>query len=64
MRAARLLPAFSSNALTLKGQISNVKMSVPKGFGSPTFFVNNKYMYFGNDRLPLLERRLQLESKL
>jgi len=32
------------------------------GFGSPTMFVNKDYMYFGNDRLPLLERRILLES--
>jgi len=31
------------------------------GFGSPTMLVNKKYMYFGNDRLPLLERRVLLE---
>ena len=28
------------------------------GFGSPTMFVNGDDMYFGNDRLPLLERAL------
>lgn len=28
------------------------------GFGSPTFFVDGDDMYFGNDRLPLIERRL------
>ncbi len=28
------------------------------GFGSPTFFVDGSDMYFGNDRLPLLEHRI------
>ena len=28
------------------------------GFGSPTFFVNGDDMYFGNDRLPLVEAAL------
>ena len=28
------------------------------GFGSPTFFVNDADMYFGNDRLPLLRAAL------
>lgn len=28
------------------------------GYGSPTFFVNTTDMYFGNDRIPLLEKRL------
>ncbi|HEY6132126.1 MAG TPA: 2-hydroxychromene-2-carboxylate isomerase, partial [Halioglobus sp.] len=29
------------------------------GYGSPTFFINGDDMYFGNDRLPLVEFRLQ-----
>ncbi|MCC5885571.1 MAG: 2-hydroxychromene-2-carboxylate isomerase [Gammaproteobacteria bacterium] len=29
------------------------------GFGSPTFFIDTDDMYFGNDRLPLIERVLQ-----
>ena len=29
------------------------------GFGSPTLFVNGDDMYFGNDRLPLVEQRLR-----
>jgi 2-hydroxychromene-2-carboxylate isomerase len=28
------------------------------GFGSPTMFVNGDDMYFGNDRLPLVEAAL------
>ncbi len=28
------------------------------GFGSPTFFINDKDMYFGNDRLQLIEKLL------
>ena len=28
------------------------------GFGSPTMFVNQSDMYFGNDRLPLVEAAL------
>jgi 2-hydroxychromene-2-carboxylate isomerase len=28
------------------------------GFGSPTMFVNRDDMYFGNDRLPLVEAAL------
>lgn len=30
------------------------------GFGSPTIFVNGTDMYFGNDRLPLVDRALGL----
>ena len=29
------------------------------GFGSPTFFLNGSDMYFGNDRLMLIERKLK-----
>ena len=29
------------------------------GFGSPTLFIDGEDMYFGNDRLPLVERKLQ-----
>jgi len=29
------------------------------GFGSPTIFINQDDMYFGNDRLPLVEYRLK-----
>ena len=28
------------------------------GFGSPTFFVNESDMYFGQDRIPLIESLL------
>jgi 2-hydroxychromene-2-carboxylate isomerase len=29
------------------------------GYGSPTIFVDSKWMYFGNDQLPLVEYRLR-----
>jgi 2-hydroxychromene-2-carboxylate isomerase len=32
------------------------------GFGSPTFFVNRDDMYFGNDRLPLVEAALAADA--
>ncbi len=32
------------------------------GFGSPTFFIDGTDMYFGNDRLPLIEARLKSRS--
>ena len=28
-------------------------------YGSPTMFINGDDMYFGNDRLPLVERRMR-----
>ncbi|MFT6957161.1 MAG: 2-hydroxychromene-2-carboxylate isomerase [Halieaceae bacterium] len=30
------------------------------GYGSPTMFINDSDMYFGNDRLPLVERTLKI----
>ena len=30
------------------------------GFGSPTLFVDGDDMFFGNDRLPLVEARLEV----
>jgi 2-hydroxychromene-2-carboxylate isomerase len=29
-----------------------------KGFGSPTFFLDKEDMYFGNDRIQLIEKKL------
>ena len=29
-----------------------------KGFGSPTFFLDKDDMYFGNDRIQLIEKKL------
>ena len=31
-------------------------------YGSPTLYINGDDMYFGNDRLPLIERKLELLS--
>tara|TARA_R110000823_G_scaffold119998_5_gene244280 strand:+ start:4609 stop:5256 length:648 start_codon:yes stop_codon:yes gene_type:complete len=33
------------------------------GFGSPTIFIDGDDMYFGNDRLPLVEARLRQKQK-
>lgn len=39
---------------------SNTEELVARGgYGSPTLFINDTDMYFGNDRLPLVERKLQ-----
>jgi 2-hydroxychromene-2-carboxylate isomerase len=29
-----------------------------KGFGSPTFFLDKEDMYFGNDRIQLIEKKI------
>lgn len=33
------------------------------GFGSPTFYIDSDDMYFGNDRLPLIERVLEERTR-
>ena len=33
------------------------------GFGSPTFFVDDTNMFFGNDRVPLIEKMLGLSAE-
>lgn len=38
---------------------SNTQEAIDRGaFGSPTLFVDGKFMYFGNDQLPLVMQRL------
>lgn len=38
---------------------ANTQEAIDRGaFGSPTFFVGGKYMYFGNDQLPLVQHRI------
>ncbi|NIJ35946.1 2-hydroxychromene-2-carboxylate isomerase [Sphingopyxis panaciterrae] len=39
---------------------ANTQEAIDRGsFGSPTFFVEKKYMYFGNDQLPLVQSRIE-----
>ena len=56
------------NSDDIKGRLrANTEELVARGgFGSPTMFINGSDMYFGNDRLPLVEaaltRAVQAES--
>jgi 2-hydroxychromene-2-carboxylate isomerase len=56
------------NSDDIKGRLrTNTEELVARGgFGSPTMFINGSDMYFGNDRLPLVEaaltRAVQAES--
>ena len=58
MDAAALAEAVGSDEI--KGQLrANTDELIARGgFGSPTMFVNETDMYFGNDRLPLVEAAL------
>lgn len=40
---------------------ANTQEAIERGaFGSPTLFVGGRYMYFGNDQLPLAKQRIAL----
>lgn len=40
--------------------LDNTQEAIDRGaFGSPTFFVDGKFMYFGNDQLPLVQQRIE-----
>lgn len=57
--ADRILQAVQDPAIkdALK---ANTDEAISRGaFGSPTIFVNGADMYFGNDRLPLIERAIR-----
>ena len=42
---------------------ANTEEAIERGaFGSPTIFVAGEHMYFGNDQLPLVRRRVELVS--
>ncbi|MEC7266815.1 MAG: hypothetical protein VXV74_05275, partial [Pseudomonadota bacterium] len=53
-------------AVRVQGGPRDGELVARGGFGSPTMFINGSDMYFGNDRLPLVEaaltRALQAES--
>ncbi len=41
---------------------ANTQEAIDRGaFGSPTIYVDGKYMYFGNDQLPLVQRRIEMQ---
>ncbi len=42
---------------------TNTDEAIARGaFGSPTIFVDNKFMYFGNDQLPLVFNRIATQA--
>ncbi len=61
LRRLRLLTAFATlESPDVKGRLrANTEELVARGgFGSPTMFVDGDGMYFGNDRIPLVEAAL------
>ncbi len=56
--AAGFLERVEDPALKAKLRANTDELIARGGFGSPTMFVNGDDMYFGNDRLPLVEAAL------
>lgn len=53
------LAALSQTAEVKDRLRANTQEAIDRGaFGSPTFFVDRTWMYFGNDQLPLVRRRI------
>lgn len=50
---------IASDAIKAKLRENTEELIERGGFGSPTFFLDGEDMFFGNDRIPLLERKLQ-----
>jgi 2-hydroxychromene-2-carboxylate isomerase len=55
---SRLLEESESDAIKARLRANTDELIARGGFGSPTLFVNAHDMYFGNDRLPLVEAAL------
>ncbi len=55
--------AAQAHEQVVKDQLrANTQAVITRGaYGSPTLFVDEKWMYFGNDQLPLVEARLKGE---
>lgn len=58
--ADRLLQAINDPAIKAQLKTNTDQLIARGGFGSPTIFVNETDMYFGNDRLPLVRAALRL----
>jgi 2-hydroxychromene-2-carboxylate isomerase len=53
------LAGIGQQAIKDQLKINTDEIVTRGGFGSPTIFVNNTDMYFGNDRMPLIREALQ-----
>jgi 2-hydroxychromene-2-carboxylate isomerase len=58
LNGKRLLAGSESPAIKARLRENTDELILRGGFGSPTLFVNRDDMYFGNDRLPLVEAAL------
>lgn len=59
MAREKFLSALDSDAIKRALRDNTEELVARGGYGSPTMFIDEKDMYFGNDRLPLIERKLR-----
>jgi 2-hydroxychromene-2-carboxylate isomerase len=59
---SRLLAASDAPAIKARLRTNTDELIARGGFGSPTMFVNESDMYFGNDRLPLVAAALTVQK--
>ena len=62
MDAEAFVSAISDQSIKDKLRVCTEELIERGGFGSPTIFINDEDMYFGNDRLPLIEAALDAAS--
>jgi len=55
---ARFFTAITEDSLKARLRASTDELMGRGGFGSPTFFLDGNDMYFGNDRLHLIQRKI------
>jgi 2-hydroxychromene-2-carboxylate isomerase len=63
MEPADFFAAIGSAACKDRLRANTEELVTRGGFGSPTIFVNGTDMYFGNDRLALVDRALGEASR-
>ena len=62
MTSGAFLARIEDPAIKARLKANTDELIARGGFGSPTMFVNGEDMYFGNDRLPLVEAALAREA--
>jgi 2-hydroxychromene-2-carboxylate isomerase len=60
LNGAELLNRSEADDIKAKLRANTDELIARGGFGSPTIFINVNDMYFGNDRLPLVEAALSV----
>jgi len=58
-----VLRAIGDNAIKARLKANTDDLIARGGYGSPTFFIDKTDMYFGNDRMPLIEAALDRARK-